>query len=204
MSTCEQLQTTSVNLAFQLTAALDYLLTNAVHDDVDIAALEKACGVGVNVTVDEIEDAVSGVIEKYKKQLVTERYAFNVGKLLGEIRSLLPWADGGYVKREVDLRILELLGPKTIDELMPKKKIKKEEKPQEKKVAAKKESKENGIADQHGIVEESDGAATIEELMRTRAHFHKVGENYTTDGYITTPHTKELLKKHLEATGGKV
>ncbi|KAK6020951.1 glutamine--tRNA ligase, non-specific RNA binding region part 2, partial [Ostertagia ostertagi] len=188
-----------------LTAALDYLLSNAVHD-VEIVALEKACGVGVTVSADEIEDAVTSVIEKYSKQLVAERYAFNVGKLLGEIRSLLPWADGGYVKKEVDLRILELLGPKTIDEILPRKKAKKEDKPLEKKVAGKK-----GVAlekevttEQNGLIEESDGAATIEELMRTRAHFHKVGENYTTDGYVTTPHTKELLRKHLEATGGKV
>ncbi|PIO73464.1 hypothetical protein TELCIR_04563 [Teladorsagia circumcincta] len=110
------------SFVFKLTAALDYLLSNAVHD-VEIAALEKACGVGVTVSADEIEDAVTSVIEKYSKQLVAERYAFNVGKLLGEIRSLLPWADGGYVKKEVDLRILELLGPKTIDEILPRKKV---------------------------------------------------------------------------------
>ncbi|KIH53831.1 tRNA ligase class I, catalytic domain protein, partial [Ancylostoma duodenale] len=86
--------------------------------------------------------------------------------------------------------------------------IKKEEKPHEKKPAAKK-SPEAGLnaakaPQENGYLEESEGAATIEELMRTRAHFHKVGENYTTDGYITTPKTKELLKKHLQATGGKV
>ncbi|VDL79825.1 unnamed protein product [Nippostrongylus brasiliensis] len=160
----------------QLTAALDYLLKNAVHD-VEVSAFEKACGVGVVVTPDQIEDTVSEVIEKYRKQLVAERYSFNVGKLLGDVRSVLPWADGAYAKKEVDLRILEILGPKTIDELAPKKKVMKRE---------------------------NDGAATIEELMRTRAHFHKVGENYTTDGYVTTPKTKELLRKHLEATGGKV
>ncbi|VDO27921.1 unnamed protein product [Heligmosomoides polygyrus] len=39
----------------QLSAALDYLLVNAVHE-VEICALEKACGVGVVVTADEIED----------------------------------------------------------------------------------------------------------------------------------------------------
>ncbi|RCN52115.1 tRNA ligase class I, catalytic domain protein [Ancylostoma caninum] len=191
----------------QVTAALDYLLANAVHD-VEIPAFEKACGVGVVVTHDEIEDTVSVVIEKYKSQLIADRYSFNVGKLLGEVRSLLPWADGSYVKKEVDLRILELLGPKTVEDLAPKKKIKKEEKPQEKKPAAKR-SPEIGVnaakaPQENGFPEESEGAATIEELMRTRAHFHKVGENYTTDGYITTPKTKELLRKHVEATGGKV
>ncbi|VDK51264.1 unnamed protein product, partial [Cylicostephanus goldi] len=138
-----------------------------------------------------------------------------------EVRSQLPWADGSYVKKEVDLRILELLGPRTVDDLVPKKKgfdcrsvdcflqAKREEKPQEKKPVSKKktpEPKQNGTAviQENGFPDESDGAATIEELMRTRAHFHKVGENYMTDGYVTTPKTKELLKKHVEATGGKV
>ncbi|VDO42522.1 unnamed protein product [Haemonchus placei] len=190
--------------ASDLTASLDYLLANAVHD-FEIAELEKACGVGVLVSADEIEDAVTKVFKKYNEQLIAERYAFNVGKLLGEIRSMLPWADGGYVKKEVDLRILELLGPKTIDELIPKKKVRKEEKPSKKGATIKSDHPEESVAlAQNGLIEESNGAATIEELMRTRANFHKVGENYTTDGYITTPHTKELLRKHFEATGGKV
>lgn len=30
------------------------------------------------------------------------------------------------------------------------------------------------------------------------------GENYKTEGYVVTPNTMELLKKHLEETGGQV
>lgn len=40
--------------------------------------------------------------------------------------------------------------------------------------------------------------------MKTKVHFHAPGENYKTDGYVVTPHTHELLKKHLEETGGRV
>ena len=40
----------------------------------------------------------------------------------GEVRALLPWGDGGYIKKEVDLRMLELLGPKTEADLAPPKK----------------------------------------------------------------------------------
>lgn len=47
-------------------------------------------------------------------------------------------------------------------------------------------------------------AQTISELMKTKVHFHKPGENYKTDGYIVTPNTHQLLQKHLKATGGKV
>lgn len=48
------------------------------------------------------------------------------------------------------------------------------------------------------------GAQTISELMKTKVHFHKPGENYKTNGYIVTPNTHYLLQKHLKATGGKV
>ena len=34
--------------------------------------------------------------------------------------------------------------------------------------------------------------------------FHKPGENYTTDGYVVTPKTMDLLKKHMEVTKGNV
>jgi hypothetical protein len=33
------------------------------------------------------------------------------------MKQSLPWADGSLVKKELDLRVLELLGPKTADEL---------------------------------------------------------------------------------------
>ena len=35
-------------------------------------------------------------------------------------------------------------------------------------------------------------------------HFHQVGENYKTDGYVVTPHTMELLAKHVKEVDGKV
>lgn len=47
-------------------------------------------------------------------------------------------------------------------------------------------------------------AQTISELMKTKIHFHKPGENYKTEGYIVTPNTHRLLQEHLKATGGKV
>ena len=30
------------------------------------------------------------------------------------------------------------------------------------------------------------------------------GENYKTEGYVVTPNTMDLLKKHMEITGGQV
>lgn len=47
----------------------------------------------------------------------------------------------------------------------------------------------------------AEGADTIEELVKTKVKFHKPGENYKTDGYVTTSNTDKLLKAHLVATG---
>ena len=44
-------------------------------------------------------------MKKYKEQLVKDRYRFPVGKLLGEARAALKWADGKAVKSEVDMQV---------------------------------------------------------------------------------------------------
>lgn len=41
-------------------------------------------------------------------------------------------------------------------------------------------------------------------LITSKAHFHKPGENYTTEGYVKTEHTDRLLKEHLAFTKGQV
>uniref|UniRef100_A0A8R1DXH1 Probable glutamine--tRNA ligase n=1 Tax=Caenorhabditis japonica TaxID=281687 RepID=A0A8R1DXH1_CAEJA len=189
----------------QLSAAIEYLLANVVKG-VEVADFEKACGVGIVVTIDDIEDAVTKVFSKYKDQIVAERYAFNVGKLLGELRGSLPWADGAVTKREVDLRLLELLGPKTAEDLAPKKKEKKEKKVEPAKAAGKQkqETTQQKKTDEPSLDAFEDGAETMDELLRSRAHFHKVGENFKAEGYVTTEKTAELLKQHVAAVGGKV
>lgn len=44
-----------------------------------------------------------------------------VEHFIGDVKSKLKWADGSVVKREVDLCLMLLLGPKTIADLYPKK-----------------------------------------------------------------------------------
>lgn len=96
----------------QLAAALDFVKSHP-HDPIGQADFEEACGVGVAITPEQIEDAVESLVGKHKDQLLKERYHFNMGLLMGEVRSALKWADGKVVKNEVDLQVLQLLGPKT-------------------------------------------------------------------------------------------
>ncbi|GMS95613.1 hypothetical protein PENTCL1PPCAC_17788, partial [Pristionchus entomophagus] len=174
----------------QATAAINYILAHALENDLNVAELEKECGVGIVVTADEMEHTIKSVIGSYKDKLVADRYQFPIGKILGDARAKLKWADGKFLATEVELQVRNLLGPKTDEDLKPKPKVKGEKEGEKKKVE---ESQE-----------ESEGAATMEELIKSRARLHKVGENYQTDGYQVTPHTERLIKEHLQRTGGQV
>lgn len=185
-------------------AALNYLL-GCANNKIDIKALEESSGVGVVITPEQIEYTVEDVIQKYKTDILEKRYRFNTGLIMQDVNTKLKWADGKMVKSEVDLQILDLLGPKTEEDLLPvSKKSAKSAKPtsisknrEEKKV----DTKYNIIIEQNG--DESDKSLTITEVM-SKVNFHKPGENYKTDGYVITPNTMKLMDEHIKITNGQV
>ncbi|XP_059178645.1 glutamine--tRNA ligase-like [Physella acuta] len=181
----------------QLNAALYYLLHNP-GSDVNLKSFDEACGVGVVVTPEEIEAAVEEVIKKHKDALIEKRYHYVTGPMLGEIKAKIKWADGKAVKNELDMQILDLLGPKTDADLEKPQKSKAAPKPTKPTDTPSKAESDNNAVSEDGQVK---GFA---EVMGDALRFHKPGENYKTDGYVITPKTMELLKKHLEETGGKV
>ncbi|XP_066583934.1 probable glutamine--tRNA ligase [Prorops nasuta] len=178
-------------------ASLNYILSNIRDECIDKAAFEEFCGIGVIVTPEQIEHEVEKQIKKHKEEICEKRYRFNSGPLMQDVRNILKWADGKAVKNEFDVQLLDLLGPKTEFDLSLPHKAAKQSK-------AKKIEKE--IVNTKGTAgsSEKEGAETISELMKTKVHFHKPGENYKTEGYIVTSNTHCLLKEHLEVTGGKV
>ncbi|EDW84850.1 uncharacterized protein Dwil_GK14344 [Drosophila willistoni] len=181
-------------------AALDYILKSGqkLKASINVEELEKECGVGVVVTPEEIERHVQAKIKgSYKEALLEQRYHFNAFKILQDVRQELKWADAKSVKAAIDVEIFDLLGPKTEEDLKP---------PSKANVPKPKpETKASSVA-VAAVKEEtpSDGASSIAELMRTKVHFHKPGENYKTDGYVVTQNTERLLKEHLQKTGGQV
>uniref|UniRef100_A0A8B9MXL3 glutamine--tRNA ligase n=1 Tax=Accipiter nisus TaxID=211598 RepID=A0A8B9MXL3_9AVES len=176
----------------QLSAALEYVRSHPL-EPLDVADFERACGVGVCVTPEQIEEAVEAVIGEHRAELLAERYRFNMGLLMGEARSRLRWADGKTIKNEVDLQVLHLLGPKTEADLEKKPKVRR------------KGRLGTGMAT---VVENGEvGTETrslLEQLRGEALKFHKPGENYKTEGYVVTPNTMALLKQHLAITGGQV
>ncbi|XP_067448699.1 glutamine--tRNA ligase [Thunnus thynnus] len=181
----------------QLAAALDFVKGHP-QDPLDQKEFEAACGVGVVITPEQIEDAVETVIKKHKEQLLKERYHFNMGLLMGEARAALKWADGKVIKNEVDMQVLHLLGPKTEADL------EKKQKPQKAKVAEKEVKAKKEEVAVNGEVTTGEGKSLMEQLRGESLKFHKPGENYKTEGYVVTENTMNLLKKHLEISGGQI
>uniref|UniRef100_A0A3B4WQA3 Glutamine--tRNA ligase n=1 Tax=Seriola lalandi dorsalis TaxID=1841481 RepID=A0A3B4WQA3_SERLL len=170
----------------QLAAALDFVKGHP-QDPINQKEFEEACGVGVVITPEQIEDAVESVIKKHKEQLVKERYHFNMGLLMGEARAALKWADGKVIKNEVDMQVLHLLGPKTEADLEKKPKVMLQQ-----------------LFGKYGEVTTGEGKSLMEQLRGEALKFHKPGENFKTEGYVVTPNTMSLIKKHLEITGGQI
>uniref|UniRef100_A0A4W4DNB8 Glutamine--tRNA ligase n=1 Tax=Electrophorus electricus TaxID=8005 RepID=A0A4W4DNB8_ELEEL len=184
-----------ITTELQVSAALDYVKSHP-QDPLDEKAFESACGVGVVITPEEIEDTVEQIIRKHKEQLLSERYRFNMGLLMGEVRAAMKWADGKIVKNEVDMQVLHLLGPKTEADLEKKPKAAKAKAPEN-------ETKEEKSSTVNGEVK-TEAKSLMEQLRGEALKFHKPGENYKTEGYVVTPNTMNLLKQHLEITGGQV
>uniref|UniRef100_A0A672HYB5 Glutamine--tRNA ligase n=1 Tax=Salarias fasciatus TaxID=181472 RepID=A0A672HYB5_SALFA len=170
----------------QLAAALDFVKSHP-QDPINQKEFDEACGVGVVITPEQIEDAVEAVMKKHKEQLLKERYHFNMGLLMAEARSALKWADGKVIKNEVDLQVLHLLGPKTEADLEKKAKV------------SQRSSTKIFI-----YVNSVEGKSLMEQLKGEALKFHKPGENFTSEGYVVTQNTMKLLAKHLEITGGQI
>ncbi|XP_015184756.1 PREDICTED: probable glutamine--tRNA ligase [Polistes dominula] len=178
----------------RLDAALNYILSN-LNEEISISAFEEACGIGIVVLPEQIEEEVEKLIKIHKDEILEKRYRFNPGPLMQQVRNTLKWADGKAIKNEFDIQILNLLGPKQNSDLES---VPKQTQSNKVKKAVKEEQK-NALS-----TNENSSALTITELMKTKVHFHKPGENYKTEGYVVTPNTNKLLQEHLKITGGKV
>ncbi|XP_039253901.1 glutamine--tRNA ligase-like [Styela clava] len=177
----------------QLAAALDYLKSKPV-DPINTSEFELESGVDVVITPDQIEETVESVINNNKNELLAKRYRFNVGILLSQARKNLKFADGKSIKNEVDIQLLDLLGPKTEADMAPVSKNKKSNNP--------KPAKNSGDAKSKDV--ELDDRSLMDQLRGAALCFHKPGENYATENYVVTPKTMDLLKEHLSLTGGQV
>lgn len=181
----------------RIDGAVEFLLATA-HEDFNAENFEKHCGVGVVVTPEDVELAVEAAMKKFKDDIVANRYRFNVGIVLQEVKKSLKWADFKDVKNEIDVQMLDLLGPKTEADSQPvsSKKSKPAAKPEPKTAT------NTDKTEKTGLVVSSD-CLTVSDMISS-LQLHKPGENFTTDGYVLTKNTKNLIEDHLKITENKV
>ena len=71
----------------------------------------EACGVGVVVTEEQVQETVASIIKAKSEELSIKRYTM-LGSLLGDVKKQLRWASPLTIKEQVDKQLLEFLGPK--------------------------------------------------------------------------------------------
>ncbi|KAJ0725690.1 putative glutamine--tRNA ligase [Helianthus annuus] len=177
----------------QVEAAFAFLSVTG-SENIDISKFEEACGVGVEVSEEDIEHAVNEVFEEKESAIKEQRYRTNVGELIAHVRKKQPWADPKTVKQVVDRKLLALLGPKTAAD---------DEKP-----VKKKKEKPVKVEDKSATEE----PVPSEEELNPYLIFPAPEENYkvhTEVFFSDRPvlracNSKAILEKHLKATGGKV
>ncbi|OMO72924.1 Glutamyl/glutaminyl-tRNA synthetase, class Ib [Corchorus capsularis] len=180
----------------QLEAAFSFL-SNVASENFKQIDFEEACGVGVEVSVEEITQTVNEIFEEKKAVILEQRYRYNVGELLGSVRDKHRWADAKIAKQLVDAKMYELLGERTAaDDVKPSKKKEKKEKP------AKVENK----------VAEVTPAPPSEEELNPFSIFPVPEDNiklhtevfFSNGSVLRCCNTREMLDKHLRVTGGRV
>uniref|UniRef100_A0A8C5RR94 Glutaminyl-tRNA synthetase n=1 Tax=Laticauda laticaudata TaxID=8630 RepID=A0A8C5RR94_LATLA len=142
----------------QLNAALEYLKSHPV-DPINSADFDRECGIGVVVTPEQIEEAVS----------------------FSPI-----WRPKIKQSPVLDLTIIHLVAIQNYNVW-------------HNNLINKQYPNQCSLGEPH-----QETKSLMEQLRGEALKFHKPGENYKTEGYVVTPNTMNLLKKHLEVTGGQV
>ncbi|RZC70281.1 hypothetical protein C5167_034099, partial [Papaver somniferum] len=173
-------------------------------ENLQLNEFEEACGVGVEVSLEEIEHTASMVLEEKRDMILEMRYRTNVGELLGQIRATHPWADAKIVKEVIDKRLYGLLGERTAADNEKPVKKKKEKLPKE-------DVRVYSLTVKVMAVQTPSVPPTEEELNPFTI-FPGPEENikvhteifFSDRPVLRVSNTKEILKKHLEETGGRV
>ncbi|XP_039055174.1 glutamine--tRNA ligase, cytoplasmic-like [Hibiscus syriacus] len=193
----EYVVSSKIKTPAQLEASFLFL-SNVASEYFKQKEFEEACGVGVEVSLEEITQTVNEIFEESKTVILERRYRTNVGELLGSIRKKHPWADPKTAKQLVDAKMYELLGETTAaDDEKPSKKKEKKEKP------AKVESKAVVVDTPAQPSEEELNPFSIFPAPEDNIKVHT--EVFFSNGSVLRCcNTRERLDNHLKVTGGRV
>lgn len=181
----------------QLDGAYDYL-KKIGSTGMEAAVLEASAGVGVVISAEAINAAVSDCIKANLDKLKEERYHCNLNILLGQITRSLKWADGAAVRAVLEQAVEQLLGPKTEEDLKPleKKKVKAPKEPKEET-----KSSAAAAAPAEPAPPEDPYAFLPKPEQNNMVH---TSVNFSDGSIMRIANTPEKLQEHLKITGGKV
>lgn len=79
---------------------------------------KKACGVGIVVPEELIRSTIEETIDRHREALLRDGYSYNMAGIMKELRNRdeLLWADKKLMKKLVDARVADLLGPRGANE----------------------------------------------------------------------------------------
>ncbi|XP_010272844.1 PREDICTED: glutamine--tRNA ligase [Nelumbo nucifera] len=180
----------------QLEAAFSFF-TSVGQEKFQLNDFEVTCGVGVDVSSEEIERTIAEVVELNKNAILEQRYRTNVGDLFAQVRKRQPWADPKLVKQAMDAKLYDLLGERTAAD--------------NEKASKKKKEKTVKVEDKVSSVD-IPSVPPPEEELNPFTIFPQPEENFKVHTEIffsdrpvlRVCNTKEMLEKHLKATGGRV
>jgi glutaminyl-tRNA synthetase len=162
------------------------------------AEFERAAGVGVHVSNEQVLAAVDASLEKHRADIVERRYAFNAGLIFRDVMEAFKFVEGNLVRTLATQRLEELLGPKTEADL---------EKPakQKKSKPEKSNSANTGPAAAKGSSSSSNSSKADAGMGDPEEDpFAGIPASFQARDLNSARNSPELIEKRRLATGGKI
>jgi glutaminyl-tRNA synthetase len=200
-----------ITSSHQLDACVEYLRKKG-DEELNEEDFKKQCGIGVKITEEDIKKEADEIMKKYIDQIKNERYKFPSVKILYDVKSKFSFVDPKLCKKVIDEEIDKLLGGKNENELKEEK-MRKEFEDLKKKSKDKKSFTEE---DKKRLSELKEELKKFDEALQKKkeelSSQNPEEEKSEKDKLSTLMardmrsalNTTELIKKHLEVTGGKI
>ena len=198
-----------ISSAQQLDAAINYLRKKG-EEEIDTNEFEKIAGIGVKITPDDIRKEVNNLMNAKLDIIKKQRYNYPSLNILYDLKTKFTFFDSKLAKQIIDEEINKVLGGKNEEELKEEKLRKDLE---ELKAKQKKEKKNFSEEDKKKMQQIKDELKKYDEIAKKLKEESKEEEEETESDKLSklmardmksSLNPPELLKKHLEATGGKI